>query len=219
MIDTEAWPSSVRSYTHVHVIYCLTEHSCSTCDWLAAVHCSVAGPLMDQVQRTLSTTHFADLQRRRRPSIAVDLIVFGTRWGDLWLPTAVVALCAPFQKNPLLGQAWHGEENLRPRSKYYIYTVSTCLHFPPAVLLSNKKLFFPAFLSLFLMVLVRDGLTLHHNKRTKHKTEPMNGQMFSFLNKLDLLSISFLTLCGNPAGDEETSILFYSVVLVAFDIV
>ena len=69
------------------------------------------------------------------------------------------------------------------------------------------------------MVLVRDGLTLYHNKRTKHKTEPMNERMFSFLNKLDLLSISFLTLCGNSAGDEETSILFYSVVLVGFDIV
>jgi hypothetical protein len=43
--------------------------------------------------------------------------------------------------------------------------------------------------------------------------------MFSFINKLDLLSISFLTLCGNSAGAEETPILFYSVVLVGFDIV
>jgi hypothetical protein len=47
----------------------------------------------------------------------------------------------------------------------------------------------------------------------------MNDQMFSFLNKVDLLSISFLTLCGNSVGDEETSILFYSVVVVGFDIV
>jgi hypothetical protein len=43
--------------------------------------------------------------------------------------------------------------------------------------------------------------------------------MFSFLNKLDLLSIAFLALRGNSAGAEETLVLFCIVVLVGFDTV
>jgi hypothetical protein len=69
----------------------------------------------------------------------------GDRVGDLWMPTAVAALCF-FPENPLLGQGWHGEENLRPRSQYYIYRALTCPHSPPAGLLSNKTLFLLSFL-------------------------------------------------------------------------